>query len=73
MTVFQSTLPVGGATVKVRQITACCRFQSTLPVGGATNDRLPGGLWVAISIHAPRGGSDSKDAQFWVHIFGEGI
>ena len=26
-----------------------------------------------ISIHAPRGGSDSKDAQFWVHIFGEGI
>ena len=27
----------------------------------------------AISIHAPRGGSDSKDAQFYPRIFGEKV
>ena len=26
-----------------------------------------------ISIHAPRGGSDSKDAQFYLRIFGEKV
>ena len=26
-----------------------------------------------ISIHAPRGGSDSKDAQFYLRIFGEDV
>ena len=49
-------------------------FQSTLPVGGATPlrrwDRPPG---AKISIHAPRGGSDSKDAQFYLRIFGEDV
>ncbi len=35
---FQSTLPVGGATVvRVRYISAFHQFQSTLPVGGATS------------------------------------
>ena len=29
-------------------------------------------LW-GISIHAPRGGSDSKDAQFYLRIFGEKV
>ena len=114
---FQSTLPVGGATVWQRG-GGVCRFQSTLPVGGATSPR-PGvhhglgdfnprspwgerrfgdgvGAWllvfqstlpvggatptvpfavqyIPISIHAPRGGSDSKDAQFYLRIFGEKV
>ena len=28
---------------------------------------------IDISIHAPRGGSDSKDAQFYLRIFGEDV
>ena len=45
------------------------KFQSTPPAKGATkpltgiNRRLP------ISIHAPREGGDSKDAQFYLRIF----
>ena len=48
-------------------------FQSTLPVGGATPPQHADidGDPVAISIHAPRGGSDSKDAQFSLSIFGK--
>ena len=34
-------------------------FQSTLPVGGATRGGCPHLLQFYISIHAPRGGSDS--------------
>ena len=42
------------------------QFQSTLPVGGATDhyDKEP--TLSDISIHAPRGGSDSKDAQIFL-------
>ena len=46
-------------------------FQSTPPARGATHlhqherGRLP------ISIHAPREGGDSKDAQFYLRIFGK--
>ena len=35
------------------------KFQSTLPVGGATKARLSREKLLSISIHAPRGGSDS--------------
>ena len=57
--VFQSTLPAGGATplclncFPVQDV-----FQSTLPAGGATRQQSL--KWYAenISIHAPRGGSD---------------
>ena len=58
-TVFQSTLPVRGATNCICGITpAIPAFQSTLPVRGAT-ERLPLPLPVkGISIHAPRAGSD---------------
>ena len=49
------------------------KFQSTLPVGGATGSELVNTLLHAISIHAPRGGSDSKDAQFYLRIFGEKV
>ena len=78
---FQSTLPVGGATLCWYLTTAGYVFQSTLPVGGATRlplwpespachfnprspwgERQPGRCQIAIrqaiSIHAPRGGSD---------------
>ena len=57
--VFQSTLPVGGATIAILLLVDLWRFQSTLPVGGATDVIL---LYVenfVISIHAPRGGSDN--------------
>ena len=60
---FQSTLPVGGATTRQ----SCgrswpIRFQSTLPVGGATKVDFHAIKLRGISIHAPRGGSDSYDA-----------
>ena len=38
------------------------RFQSTLPVGGATGTRFTIQTGTNISIHAPRGGSDYRDA-----------
>ena len=59
--VFQSTLPVGGATRDRVTIRKSVLFQSTLPVGGATAKACQGILNRAISIHAPRGGSDSMD------------
>ena len=48
-------------------------FQSTLPVGGATCTSRLSKVGIPISIHAPRGGSDSKDAQFYLRIFGEKV
>ena len=57
---FQSTLPVGGATSTGLIIPLIINiFQSTLPVGGATNALAAAGFGQIISIHAPRGGSDS--------------
>ena len=41
-------------------------FQSTLPVGGATGSDWRVSVPMEISIHAPRGGSDSKDAQIFL-------
>ena len=56
---FQSTLPVGGATSSSHSGWKKPRiFQSTLPVGGATVQLTYDGNLYAISIHAPRGGSD---------------
>ena len=61
---FQSTLPVGGATSIIDNLTAQRNaFQSTLPVGGATIICSVDIFSGVISIHAPRGGSDSKDVQ----------
>ena len=55
---FQSTLPARGATCKHTKPGSARKFQSTLPARGAT----PGCRWHgrkrAISIHAPRTGSD---------------
>ena len=56
--VFQSTLPAGGATNATKQHLLTEQFQSTLPVGGATPSSLLCFVLYHISIHAPREGSD---------------
>ena len=38
-------------------------FQSTLPVGGATLYQSSGRLVAQVSIHAPRGGSDTSNEK----------
>ena len=56
---FQSTLPVWGATsVNLSKTIMVSRFQSTLPVWGATANPSTRTVPVVISIHAPRVGSD---------------
>ena len=59
--VFQSTLPVRGATI-IRCVVNLhrLRFQSTLPVRGATCRLYRDAQRFAISIHAPRAGSDTQ-------------
>ena len=64
--VFQSTPPARGATYGITGILKIWIFQSTPPARGAT-------VWdnrdfknMDISIHAPREGGDSKDAQFYL-------
>ena len=67
--IFQSTLPVGGATGQSQPPEVVAEFQSTLPVGGAT---VLLGLFrgiLHISIHAPRGGSDMFLGLFRVLFF----
>ena len=56
--VFQSTLPVWGATREEVSSSFTNWFQSTLPVWGATEPQST--LWslFSVSIHAPRVGSD---------------
>ena len=56
---FQSTLPVWGATLSTCRRWKWHRFQSTLPVWGATNGGVGLPLGSGISIHAPRVGSDA--------------
>ena len=41
-------------------------FQSTPPARGATESTLYRHTNLFISIHAPREGGDSKDAQFYL-------
>ena len=56
---FQSTLPARGATVRNQmRANRAIQFQSTLPARGATVKYVPIPLDMAISIHAPRTGSD---------------
>ena len=57
--IFQSTLPVRGATVFYYLIQTSIGFQSTLPVRGATLISNVVAYCISISIHAPRAGSDS--------------
>ena len=55
---FQSTLPAGGATPERKKRWGLASFQSTLPAGGATLFHPDKVIWMGISIHAPRRGSD---------------
>ena len=60
---FQSTLPVWGATCLRRSCPGDPGFQSTLPVWGATCLRPQHPDAGGISIHAPRVGSDPRDTD----------
>ena len=61
--IFQSTLPVWGATGLTVATAGAIIFQSTLPVWGATTQlRIKRGI-TQISIHAPRVGSDINSSQ----------
>ena len=51
-------------------IAQAVRFQSTLPVGGATDVHAVRLLVIRVSIHAPRGGSDSVFAISFQSAFG---
>ena len=55
---FQSTLPVWGATIFAILFLPLPSFQSTLPVWGATKEYIDREATLNISIHAPRVGSD---------------
>ena len=66
---FQSTPPVRGATAALDLVPIFTEFQSTPPVRGATYRQGRPHLGRRISIHAPREGGDSKDAQFYLRIF----
>ena len=55
---FQSTLPVWGATRLMNLVLCSILFQSTLPVWGATLVQVGTKNIQKISIHAPRVGSD---------------
>ena len=62
--VFQSTLPVGGATSAVQKVQAFISISIHAPRGGSDHCILCGrALCDTISIHAPRGGSDSALKQ----------
>ena len=59
MVIFQSTLPVRGATWVWAAVEGVnWGFQSTLPVRGATEAAWAADAQALISIHAPREGSD---------------
>ena len=66
---FQSTPPARGATIAWRREGRQERFQSTPPARGATPEESYIIPETEISIHAPREGGDSKDAQFYLRIF----
>ena len=63
MFIFQSTLPVRGATCIPCPVRDDILFQSTLPVRGATLLVLLCQDLRLISIHAPREGSDDLGAR----------
>ena len=65
---FQSTPPARGATALVGadQIGVLGDFNPRPPRGGRPDDLVNGEKLLTISIHAPREGGDSKDAQFYL-------
>ena len=55
---FQSTLPVGGATVDIQKIIEKLTVSIHAPRGGSDQQAVSGVVRGDVSIHAPRGGSD---------------
>ena len=66
---FNPRPPRGGRLNPARPNNRVFRFQSTPPARGATSLRRYTSSNYTISIHAPREGGDSKDAQFYLRIF----
>ena len=60
---FQSTLPVGGATVNGISVLSYASISIHAPRGGSDRDQLIREPFCRISIHAPRGGSDKRDGR----------
>ncbi len=60
---FNPRSPCGERHNSILSSVKAVLFQSTLPVRGATASWLPTLPTEQISIHAPRAGSDSKNAQ----------
>ena len=60
---FNPRSPWGERLFVPNRLTWVHWFQSTLPVGGATAPRRGNVLIILVSIHAPRGGSDSYQFQ----------
>ena len=58
--IFQSTPPARGATMRVSIFLTPSRFQSTPPARGATFSRYKFPHLLMISIHAPREGGDTN-------------
>ncbi len=65
-TLFQSTLPMRGATYKERYLMNTRIFQSTLPMRGATGLFCFLVLLFFISIHTPHAGSDLSVCFFGI-------
>mgnify|MGYP006898725552 CR=1 FL=1 len=65
---FQSTLPARGATYWTVWEDTNIVFQSTLPARGATAFPILPALFISISIHAPRTGSDPNFSSIWSTI-----
>ena len=60
---FNPRSPWGERLSRLRFLMSGSVFQSTLPVGGATSGAYNGYISPAISIHAPRGGSDAASSS----------
>ena len=67
---FNPRPPRGGRLRWVFSRVVVLSFQSTPPARGATSlIGIASSSVFKISIHAPREGGDSKDAQFYLRIF----
>ena len=66
---FNPRPPRGGRRRRFAVPSCSKTFQSTPPARGATFFLKYVGWPGVISIHAPREGGDSKDAQFYLRIF----
>ena len=70
---FNPRSPCGERLCNIADFCHLLIFQSTLPVWGATHMKSRIFGEIQISIHAPRVGSDSKDAQISGSIFGKDV